>query len=317
MARIVSLGGALQNIYLIDHDDLISGKIIAGKDVTIDNLKYQVGGGGLNAGITFARYGHETILMANIACDAAGEAVIATLDKEGIDNSYVCDDVFKTTGTSVILLDSGSGKRTVLTHRGASEKFGNLNENDLDLIQPDWLYATTTMGDTETLSRFFKKAHVIGSKVMFGPGPRELSDVRKMIELLADVDILILNKREAARMVPGTVLTELLYHLNNYAPCVIATDGVMGGVAGSRATKEYYRFGIYEDVKVRDVSGVGDAFASGFLAAYAGGKSFYDAIIFASANATSVVKTVGANAGILNGTEKLHMMPIQKIKEIC
>ena len=322
MARIVSLGAALQNIYLIDHDDLVEsmigetaifGKVIVGSEVVIDKLQYGVGGGGLNSAITFARYGHEAILLANIAQDVAGEAVIATLDKEEIDSSYTNNSVFKTTGTSVILLDSGSGKRTALTYRGASEKFSNFHEDDLDLIQPDWLYATTVGGDMETLARFFKKARALGARILLNPGPKELENVHELVKMLADVDILVVNKREASKIVPGTVLTELLYHLNNYVPCAIITDGVMGGIAGNRADGEFYRFGIYEDVKTRDTTGVGDAFSSGFLASYANGSSFYNSLVFASANATAVVKTVGANSGILTGNEKLHMMPIQKI----
>ena len=322
MARIVSLGSALQNIYLIDHDDLAStkvgtsaifGKVIVGSEVEIDKIKYEVGGGGLNSAITFARNSHETILMANIAPDAAGDAVISVLDKEDIDSSYVNNSVFRTTGTSVILLDSVKGERTILNYPGASQKFGNLKESDLDLIQPDWLHVTSVGGDIELLGRFFKKAHELGAKIMFNPGIKEFERGSELIELLSDVDILIVNKREASRLVPGTILTEILYHLDNYAPCVIVTDGAMGGAAGNRLANEYYRFGIYEDVKVRDVTGAGSAFSSGFLAAYANGKSFYDALVFASANATAVVKSVGANSGILSGNEDLHMMPIQEI----
>ena len=66
-------------------------------------------------------------------------------------------------------------------------------------------------------------------------------------------------------------------------------------------------------MKMRDATGAGDAFGSGFLAAYADGKSFKRSLMFASANSTSVVQKIGANRGILNGEEQLHPMPIQKI----
>ncbi len=322
MARIVSLGAALQNIYLIDHDDLAStmmgesaifGKIVAGGKYEIDKIKYEIGGGGINSAITFARSGHETILMANIAKDSAGDIVLSTLDKEGIDSSYVDNSVFRTTGTSVILLDSNRGERTILTFPGASKRFDNLKESDLELIHPDWLHVTSIGGDIELLQRFFKKAHELGAKIMFNPGIKEFERGSELIVLLSEVDVLIVNKFEASKLVPGTLLTEILYHLENYAPCVIVTDGVMGGIAGDHDKSEYYRFGIYEDVKVQDVTGAGSAFSSGFLAAYANGKSFHDSLVFASANATSVVKTVGANGGILTGDEELHMMPIQKL----
>ena len=188
MARIVSLGSALQDIYLIDHDDLapttigsdaIFGNVLVGSKVDIDSLSYEVGGGGINSAITFSRHGHEAIFIGNIAHDSAGEAILRVLDREEIDNSYVNFVTRKSTGTSVILLDSKGGERTILTYRGASETFDNFNEKDLELIQPDWLYVTTLRGDMDTLLRFFVKAKELGTKIMFNPGVKELAQKEK------------------------------------------------------------------------------------------------------------------------------------------
>lgn len=320
MARIVSLGAALQDIYLIDHDDLVAtqigetaifGKVLVGSKVDIDKISYEVGGGGINSAITFARCGHEAIFMVNIGRDSAGAAIVRALDREGVDSSYVNFLERKTTGTSIILLDSKSGERTILTCRGASEQFGNFSEHDLDMMQPDWLYVTTLRGDMDTLGRFFQHAKELGTKIMFNPGVRELENISELTKLLKYVDILNVNKSEAAKIVPGVILTELLYHLNGYVPVAIITDGPMGGIAGNGT--EVYRFGIYADVRIKDATGAGDAFGSGFLAAIANGRSFRSALIFASANSTSVVSKMGANKGILTGRESLHPMPIQKI----
>ena len=320
MARIVSLGSALQDLYLVDHDDLVAtkigenaifGKVLVGSKVDIDKISYEVGGGGVNSTITFARHGHESILMSNISRDPAGLAIIKVLDREGVDTSYVNFLEKKTTGTSIILLDAKSGERTILTCRGASEQFGNFSENDLDLAQPDWLYVTTLRGDMETLKRFFIKAHEAGIKVMFNPGVKELENAKELASLLKYVDILNVNKSEAAKIVPGNTLSELLYRLNNYVDTVIITDGPMGGIASNGS--EIYRFGIYEDRKVKDATGAGDAFGAGFLAHLSAGKSFRSSLIFASANSTSVVSRLGANRGALTGDESLHPMPIQKL----
>ena len=320
MARILSLGSALQDIYLVDHDDLVPttigeeaifGKVLVGSKVDIDKISYEIGGGGVNSAISFARHGHEVVFIGNVARDSAGLAIVKMLDREGIDSSYVNFLERKTTGTSVILLDSKSGERTILTCRGASEQFGNFSENDLDLIKPDWMYVTTLRGDFDTLNRFMTKPKSVGVRVMFNPGVRELENSKQLVDLLKYVDILLVNKSEAAKIVPGVVLTELLYHLNGYVSTVIITDGAMGGIAGNGS--EIYRFGIYEDAKVKDVTGAGDAFGSGFLAHFAAGKSFRSSLIFGSANSTSVVTKLGANKGVLTGIEPLHPMPIQKL----
>lgn len=320
MARIVSLGSALQDIYLIDHDDLVPtsigdaaifGKVLVGSKVDIDKISYEVGGGGINSAITFARHGHEAVFIGNISRDPAGMAIIKALNREGIDSSYVNFLERKSTGTSVVLLDSKSGERTILTCRGASEQFGNFDEKDLDLIQPDWLYVTSLRGDLDTLKRFFMRARELGAKVMFNPGVKELEQAGDLTKLLKYVDILNVNKSEAGQLVPGKVLVELLSHLSNYVNTVIITDGMMGGIATNGT--ETYRFGIYEDVRMKDATGAGDAFGSGFLASIANGREFKQALVFASANSTSVITKLGANRGILGRLTRLHMMPIQKV----
>ncbi len=328
MARIVSLGSALQDLYLIDRDDFhasdvysfsmrekksVFGDLLIGTKVDIDKLSYQVGGGGTNAAVEFARHGHESIYFGNIGHDAAGDAVITCLQKERVDTRHIRFAPKKSTGCSVILLDTHSGERTILTHRGASSKYDNLDENELDELKPDWLYVTTLRGDMETLRRFFKKAHKIGCKIMFNPGTPELEQKTELTNLLKYVDVLLVNKVEAQKIVPGIVLTELVSRLGNLVQTAIITDGGMGAIAANG--EKTYRFSIYEDCAVKDTTGAGDAFGSGFLAHLAAGKSFRQSLIFASANSTSVVARLGAKDGLLYGGEELHQMPIQEIKE--
>lgn len=325
MARILSLGSALMDIYLVDHDDLrptaiggeaIFGKVLVGSKVDIDQMRFEVGGGGVNSAVTFSRNGHEAILMANIGRDMAGQTILGALDREGVDNSYIESVARKNTGTSVILLDSRGGERTILTCRGASNDFANFKAEDLELTQPDYLYITTLGGDLDTLEQFLVRAREMGVKVMLNPGVKELRQTERLIGLLKLVDILLVNRAEARELVPGASLGELLYHLSGYVSTVIITDGMMGGIATDG--EEVYRFGIYEDVKVKDATGAGDAFGSGFLSAIAVGKSFKQALVFASANSTAVVSCVGANGGVLSHGALshgagLHPMPIQKL----
>lgn len=322
MSRMVTIGSANQDIYLIDHDDFesvevgdvsIFGGLPIGTKADIDKVCYLVGGSGVNPAVTFARYGHEAIFMGNIAKDAAGEAVLAGLDTEDIDSSYV-ETVPGRTGCHVVLLDAKTGAHTTLSYQGVSAKYDNLRAEELENIQPDWLYATSLHGDMEKLLEFFEQAHAVGAKVMFNPGPQELAKKAKLIGLLDEVDVLLVDKAEAAEIVPGVLLTELLAHLANYCPIVLITDGVMGAIATDR--KESYRLGVYEQKHVRDATGAGDAFGSGFLADFAENGKFERALKFAAANAAKVTQRYGAWAGILTGDEELHPMPIQKIEDL-
>ncbi|MBR2725985.1 carbohydrate kinase family protein [Candidatus Saccharibacteria bacterium] len=321
MARIVSLGSALQDLYLLDHDDLVAteignvgifGKIILGSKIDVDDISHQVGGGGVNSAITFARHGHEAMLIANIGHDPGGAAIIQTLTREGINTQGVHFLKKQTTGTSVILLEPVSGERTILTCRGASEKFDNLDEKILARLKPEYLYTTTLRGDMETMERFFQQAKEIGAKIMLNPGVLELEQPKKLMKLLKYVDILLVNSDEASKIVEGMSLAEMAVKLRELQGTVIITNGAAGGVAANE--EELVEFNIYEDVKTKDMTGAGDAFGAGFLAAVADGKSFHEALTFASANATSVVSEIGANQGALRRRVKLHELPMTVVK---
>jgi ribokinase len=320
MARIVSIGSALQDVFLKDREDFaetqLNGKsyfanLELGTKVDIDHIHFSIGGGATNAATTFARHGHESIFIGAISRDPPGRAIIDFLDKEGIDTSFIHHAKSGHTGYSVLLL-APTGERTVLTYRGASAKFDALAPTDLDQIHPDWLYITTLHGDLTTLEKFIKKAKSLGTKIMLNPGRLELSHKIKLTHLLHQIDILLVNKSEATQIVPGVLLTELLSHLKNFTPTVIITDGPMGAIASD--PNQTYRIGLYEDIKILDSTGAGDAFGSGFLAALTAGQSFRQSLIFASANSTSVVQKIGAKKGILTAPTTLHAMPIQEIK---
>ncbi len=216
MARIVSLGSAIEDIYLIDRDDFIAsqigstsifGKVEIGSKIDIDNISYDIGGGGTNSAVTFSRFGHDSIFLGNIANDPAGEAIVALLDREGIDTSYI-KTIKGSTGCSIILLDAKSGERTILTYRGVSSKFSNQDPSILNEIDPDWLYISSLRGDMDTLLSFIESAKKNNCKIMLNPGKLELVQLEQILGILSDVNILLLNKSEAARIVPGKILSE-------------------------------------------------------------------------------------------------------------
>jgi len=312
VARVVCLGYSMEEVYLIDHDDFNfkNNNISVGEKVLIDQVSYQIGGSGTNTAVTFARHGHQSILISNVGDDQAAEAIKDFLIDENVDTSYL-NQVSSQTGVSVVLLDSKSANATTMTCLGASSKYNNLSASDLDLANPDWLYITSLNGDMNTLLDFIEQAKSSQIKIMWNPGIAELKQQKKVLGLLPDIDVLILNQKEARLLVQGEILEELITRLAAYTKTVIITAGSMGSIATNGC--ETYRLAEYESQKIVDYSGAGDAFGSGFLAAILDGYNFKDSLIAAAANATSVISYIGPKKGILSANEKLHPMPIQKI----
>lgn len=316
--KILAVGAAVQDVFLSHSEEFepVSDKstheqfmqLDLGAKADVNNITFSTGGGATNAAVTFARQGLAADFMGTIGHDPAGRAVIDDLDREGVDTTHVSYNEKLSTGYSVLLL-APTGERTILTYRGASTHY--LAKNfDLKDTDANWLYVSSMAGSFETLDKLFAQAKRKGMKIMFNPGKGELAHPNKLRALLEDVEILSVNKEEMATLVEGTTIEELVVHGRNYVPVVIVSDGPNGVCASDGKT--IVKAGMYEDVKVIDRTGAGDAFGSGFLSQWVQGKSLADCIVFASANSTSVVRYIGAKTGILHKNVKLHDMPLHE-----
>ena len=250
------------------------------------------------------------MFMGTIGHDPAGQAVLDDLDREHVDTTHVNYSKKYQTGYSVLLL-APNGERTILTYRGASTHY-EAKHFDLSNVEADWLYVSSVAGQMEILDKVFRQARERNMKIFFNPGKGELKQISKLKALLEDVDVLSVNKEEMQQIVHGETSEELVRHGLQYVDTVIVSDGSNGVVASDGKT--IVKAGMYRDVKVVDRTGAGDAFGSGFLNKWAVSENLKEAIIYGSANSTSVVTKIGAKKGILSGDVRLHEMPLREEK---
>lgn len=320
MVKILTIGAAVQDVFLSHSEELkpvadktadeLFLKIELGSKNDVNNINFSTGGGATNAAVTFVRQGLEAQFMGTIGHDPAGLAVLDDLDREGVDTSKVSYNKKLHTGYSVVLLAS-TGERSFLTYRGASTHY-DIDNFDLSDVNADWLYVSSMAGSMDVIDKIFTHARQKKINIFFNPGKSELRQSDKMKSILEDVTILSVNKDEAKQIVDGETLEELTRKLLKYVSVAIVSDGPNGVMASDGQT--IVRAGMYEDVKVIDRTGAGDAFGSGFLSQWAIGRSLKDSIVFASANSTSVVTKIGAKAGILHKGVVLHAMPLSEKK---
>ncbi len=317
--RILSIGAAVQDVFMSHSDEFAAVcenpedcfmKLELGAKADVNDITFSTGGGATNAAVTFARGGLYSLFMGTVGHDPAGQAVIDDLDREHVDTTHVSYSKKYQTGYSVLLL-APSGERTILTYRGASTHYEAKHFN-LDEVEADWLYVSSVAGQMDILDTVFHQAREKGIKIFFNPGKGELKQIAKLKGLLEDVSVLSVNKEEMQQIVHGETSEELVRHGLQYVDTVIVSDGPRGVVASDG--KSIVKAGMYQDVKVIDRTGAGDAFGSGFLSKWVQTADLKEAIIFGSANSTSVVTKVGAKAGILPGEADLHSMPLHEEK---
>lgn len=312
--KIISIGAAVEDVFLQgkifrahkdDDGDMVEEFAIGSKN-EIEGVSFCTGGGGTNAAVTFARQGFHSSYMGRIGHDIAGKVVLDDLHKEGVDTSLVDYSKFGT-GYSTLLL-APNGERTILTYRGASAHY-ELKEADFHSSKADWFYISSLSGDFDALDIIVNYAQAHDIKVAINPGKNELSHAQRFRQILPKITLLSANKEETASLFNGDSIEHLAVAGSKQVSFVVVTDGPRGSVVCDG--KKLYKAGLYEDVKVVDRAGAGDAFSSGLVAMIAKGESVPRAMTFAAANSTSVVGQIGAKPGILHQNAKIHRMSIE------
>lgn len=312
---IYAVGKATQDVFLRsdEFDPKKEGKVAythlpLGAKLDIEQAFFATGGNATNVAVTLARQGLEAHFIWALGEDPASHSILRDMESEGVDATLVDRNREYNASYSTILL-SPDGERTILNYHGSVMSRDSFTAALSKIERADWLYPSS-LGDYDLLSILSQRAKELGAKIMFNPAGSELSQPDDLRRFLENVEILCLNREEIQSIVGEGNLEELVRRGLEFCPVVIVSDGPNGVCASDGRT--IVRAGMYEDVPVYDRTGAGDAFASGFLSQWSRGAALRDAIVFASANSTSVVSQIGAKAGILREGVELHNMELEE-----
>ncbi len=318
---IITFGNATRDVFLrsrkfrITNDRRsITGRAVRlalGAKLEVDDVVFETGGGATNTAVCFNQLGYRTAFVGRLGkYDARGREILEKLGNQGIDTSLVRLDAQTGTAYSIILL-TRSGERTILVYRGASTNF-DARDIAWSKLNARWFYITSIAGNLPVLDRLVTFARQRGIKVALNPGAAELEQgIGKLGPILKGVDILFLNLEEAARLtgLPYGQENRIFKNLCVRLPgLVVITAGKLGGIVCDNQKK--YRSGTNQ-VKVVDATGAGDAFGSGFLAAYLKRPDIAYALRVATANSESVIRKIGAKQGLLKHLPARSSVPVQ------
>ncbi|MDP4038653.1 MAG: carbohydrate kinase family protein [bacterium] len=301
--HVITIGRASQDIFLTSkafRPSFIDGEpftiLAQGEETEISEIITETGGSATNAGVTFARQGLKTACVTKIGLDSAGREILHILKKEKISQNLIVRDTHYHTAVSTYLLSS-SGETTRMVYFGNSKKYLKKDFN-LHKFKAHWFYITSVGGDLKILSAIFNWADKKRIKVAINPSVSELAKPRRLLKLLKQADIVILNNEELGILSKYEKPINALRAVRDAGlKTVVMTDGENGSwVLGGDTI---YHSKIYKKVARIDETGIGDAYGSAFVASIIKNKSIKEAMTLASANATSVIHYIGAKAGIL------------------
>lgn len=280
-----------------------------GSKIQIEKPVFATGGGATNTAATFARMGLKVATIGKIGADDGGERILSECKVEGI-TSRILTDKTLSTAYSVILVPV-AGERTILTHRGASDKLKPADINKA-LTQSRWAYIVPSNIPYPTILHAINVLAKQNTQIALNPSAHVIEQgLRALKPLLAKIDVLIMNREEASLMTniaydrTDDILTALRSACNGI---IIVTDGSAGAIILANGNR--YTCGVFPKKLLTDATGAGDAYGSGFISsliysqkanrsAQLSEADVREAIRIASANSASVVEHVGAKRGIL------------------
>ena len=237
------------------------------------------GGKGQNQAVAAARAGASTTFIAAVGGDEFGRRTLVGLTDDDVDVSLV-RTVDAPTGTALIAVDDG-GENTIIVDAGANAELTALTSSDEDVIRAASILVMQLEIPLQTVVAAARIARAGGTTVILNAAP--IKDLPA--ELLADVDILVVNEHEAASLAGSDDVSTL-------ARTVIVTLGAAGAVMYEQGSTEIRVQA--PTVKAIDATGAGDTFCGALAAALAAGSDLETALRFAVTAASLSVQHAGA-----------------------
>ncbi|MFA5052163.1 MAG: carbohydrate kinase family protein [Patescibacteria group bacterium] len=304
---VITIGSAFKDVYLfskkfrvLKNAKMITGEMECfafGTKIELEDVHMEIGGGAVNTAATFKKQGFKVGCLARIGRDSAGEDVRQYIKKYGIGDLLVYDKN-RRTAQSVVFL-APNGERTILVYRGAAHDYKSTDINPV-ITKTRWLYVTSLAGRMDVLKKILRMAKSTDIKVALNPGKLEVKNSLKLLRLLKNVDVLIMNNEEAS-ILTGTTSGNERHYLSVLRQ---ACPGIIVVTKGNRGSdvllNDILHHVIIKPIKAVDTTGAGDAFGSGFVA---GIVRFHGDVTrslqLACNNAAGEVEQLGAKNGIV------------------
>jgi pseudouridine kinase len=283
-----------------------------GEKVFVEQSVSLVGGNAANNAVSSARLGLKTAIYTNVGDagdDADDDRIVQKFKKEGVSTRYVIHNKQLPSNHNVIL--DFKGERTILTHH-QPWKF---HLPELDRCR--WVYLTSlspSFVDSNLSEQLVNYLERCNPKLVYQPGTFQIKQgLKKNARLLSRCELLIVNFQEAKLLlgyeIADTVpVKKLLGGLADLGPKkVVITDGKEGSYGVE--WENYFQMDIFP-AKLLEMTGSGDAYATGVVSGLFYGQSLEEAMRWGAANSASVVEQIGPQAGLLT-----HPQILKKLKE--
>ena len=263
----------------------------------LTNLKIEktVSGGSVaNSIVGLSQLGDKVGFIGKVSDDEFGRKYEEGLNKENVEYFYSRKKEELPTGTCLILVTPDS-ERTMCTFLGTA---GKINENDVSsdaIKKSEIIFLEGYLWDEGEPKKAFDKAINNANKVAMSLSDLFCVDRHKphFLNLVKNkLDITFANEQEITSLIEAKNFDEVINFSKQLNKLVVVTRGEKGAVAVKG--NEVVESDIYTNLKIIDLTGAGDLFASGFLHGYINKLSMKECLEKGTEMSSRVIQQIGA-----------------------
>ena len=263
----------------------------------LTNLKIEdtVSGGSVANSIAgLSQLGNKVGFIGKVNDDDLGNKYEDGLKKENVNYFYSKKKESMPTGTCLILITPDS-ERTMCTFLGIA---GKINENDIDVNavkNSEITFLEGYLWDEGDPKKAFDKAIQNSNKVAMSLS--DLFCVERHKEHFLDLvknklDITFANEQEIMSLIEAKNFEEVITFAKQLGKLIVVTRGKNGAIAIKSG--EIVECGIKKNLKILDLTGAGDLFASGFLHGFVNNLTLKENLEKGTDMSSKVIQIFGA-----------------------
>ena len=263
----------------------------------LSNLKIEqtiAGGSVANSIVGLAQLGNDVSFIGKVNKDELGEKYEQSLTKEKVKYFYNKKEEVIPTGTCLILITPDS-ERTMVTFLGIA---GKISEKDIveDVIKKsEMILLEGYLWDEGEPKLAFNKAMLFANKTAMSLSDQFCVERHKdsFLDLVRNkLDITFANEQEIKSLINTTNFTEVIAFGKQLGKSLIITRGKLGSVAIIMG--EVVECDSKKNLKILDLTGAGDLFASGYLHGYINDYSIKESLEKGTEMSSRIIQKIGA-----------------------
>ena len=305
--KVLGIGNAIVDVICKVEDSFLTKNNLAKSTMKLvdetefkkllSNLKIEetiAGGSVANSIVGLSQLGNPVSFIGKVNNDELGVKYEKSLTNEKVKYCYKKKEEPIPTGTCLILITPDS-ERTMCTFLGIAGKVSDKDIDETAVKNSELVFLEGYLWDEGEPKSAFDKAMNLSKKTAMSLSDQFCVDRHKksFLDLVKNkLDIVFANEQEALSLIEAKNFNEVVSFAKELGKLIVITRGEKGSIVIHN--NKVIECGIKKGLKIVDLTGAGDLFASGFLHGYVNNLSMKQSLEKGTEMSSKIIQIFGA-----------------------